>query len=197
MQIKNGLMPKAKFEKYEDASQLKGEYKMNKLLPPHDLIEAMGESYELLLESALKKAHQGNVAVHHVIAECRDEVKALKQLGDDEVAKLETYLKRDLIDAAQYMDKTGKDLKFWLGFDIAQVNLKFWTLFSEAADQTTVALNQLKTPVENAKYHSGEFVGLGVLVCDECGEELHFHKPALIPHCSKCNHSYFHRLGFQ
>ena len=170
---------------------------MNKLLPPHDLIEAMGESYELLLESALKKANQSNTAVHQVIDECRDDLKALKKLGDDEVTKLGNYLKRDLIDAAQYKDKTGKDLKFWLGFDIALLKQEFWTLFSEAADQTTVALNQLKEPIESAKYHSGEFVGLGVLVCDECGEEIHFYKPALIPHCSKCNHSYFHRLSFQ
>jgi hypothetical protein len=170
---------------------------MNKLLPPHDPIEAMGEAYELLLESAIKKAHQSNTAVHHVIAECRDEVKLLKKLGDDEVTKLEDYLKRDLIDAAQYMDKTGKDLKFWLGFDIARVKQEFWKLFSEAADQTTVALNQLKIPEAIVKYHTGEFVGLGVLVCNQCGEEMHFYKPALIPHCSKCNHTHFHRQTFQ
>ena len=170
---------------------------MNKLLPPRDLIEAMGESYELLLESALKKAHQSNTAIHQVIDECRDDVKALKKLGDDEVTKLENYLKRDLIDAAQYKDKTGKDLKFWLGFDIARVKLEFWSLFSEAADQTTLALNQLKLPAESIKYHSGEFVGLGVLVCDQCGEEMHFYKPTLIPHCSKCNHTHFHRQPFQ
>jgi hypothetical protein len=170
---------------------------MNKLLPPHDLIEAMGESYELLLESALKKAHQSNVAVHHAIDECRDEVKVLNKLGDDEINKLENYLKRDLVDAAQYMDKTGKDLKFWLGFDIARVKQELWERFSEAADQTTVALNQLKVPAESAKYHSGEFVGLGILVCDQCGEELHFYKPALIPHCSKCNHTHFHRKVIQ
>jgi rubrerythrin len=170
---------------------------MNKLLPPRDLIEAMGESYELLLESALKKAHQSNTAVHEVIDECRDEVVAIKKLGGDEVTKLENYLKRDLIDAAQYKDKTGKDLKFWLGFDIALVKQKFWGLFSEAADQTTVALNQLKVPAESAKYHSGEVVGLGVLVCDQCGEELHFHKPTLIPHCPKCGQTHFHRQNSQ
>ena len=39
--------------------------KMNDLRPPHDPIDALGQSYELLLEKALEKAHQSGTVVDH------------------------------------------------------------------------------------------------------------------------------------
>lgn len=169
---------------------------MKTLLPPHDLNEAMGEAYELLLEKALQKAHQTGAVVHDMLAEVRGDVEAVNKFGDDEAAKLEQYVKRDLIDAAQYLDKTG-NLRDWLGFDVALIKREFWERFSKAADQTTVALDRLKLQAANAEYHSGELIGLGTMVCDQCGQTLHFHKPGHIPPCPKCNGTHFHRQNFE
>ena len=166
---------------------------MNELPPPHDPVEAMGEAYELLLEKALQKAHQGGVVVHDMMDVVRHDIAALNKFDDDEIVKLEHYVKRDLIDAAWYLDTTGKELKDWLGFDVALIKREFWERFSAAADQTTVALNQLKLQAANAEYHTGELTGLGTLVCDQCGEALHFHKPGHIPPCPSCNGTHFHR----
>ncbi|HUW50363.1 MAG TPA: zinc ribbon-containing protein [Sulfuricella sp.] len=170
---------------------------MKKSLPPHDPIETMGEAYELLLEKALQKAHQSGTAVHQMLDAIRGDIAALTKFSDDEVVKLEEYVKRDLIDAARYLDKTGKELKDWVGFDVALMKQDFWERFSEAADQTTTALYQLKQQAASAEYHSGELTGLGMLVCDQCGEKLHFHKPGHIPPCPKCNSTRFHRQGFE
>ena len=91
---------------------------MKKSLPPHDPIESMGEAYELLLEKAQQKAHQSGVAIHQTIDEVRGDIVALTKFSEDEVVKLEAYVKRDLNDAAGYLDKTGKELKEWVGFDV-------------------------------------------------------------------------------
>lgn len=170
---------------------------MKKSLPPHDPIETMGDAYELLLDKALQKAHQSGDAVHHVIDEIQNDIAAVNKFGDDEVVKLKEYVKRDLIDAAVYLDKTDKELAFWVGFDVALIKREFWELFSKAADQTTKALYQLKREAEYAEYHTGELTGLGTLVCDHCGEKLHFHKPGHIPPCPKCNSTHFHRQHFE
>ena len=111
---------------------------MKKLQPPRDLIEALGEAYELLLENALKKAKQSGVAMHQIMATVRDDAMALHKFSDDEAIKLEAYIKRDLVDAAQYLNKTGKKLEGWVGFDVALVKREFWEYFAEAADQTTM-----------------------------------------------------------
>jgi len=170
---------------------------VKQLQPPRDLIEALGESYELLLENALKKAKQSGVAMHQIMATVRDDAMALHKFSDDEAIKLEAYIKRDLVDAAQYLNKTGKKLEGWVGFDVALVKREFWEYFAEAADQTTIELNQLTLQAQNAGYHSGELVGLGTLVCDQCGEKMHFHKPAPITSCPKCNNAHFHRQRFE
>jgi hypothetical protein len=166
---------------------------MKDLPPPHDLIEAMGEAYELLLEKSLQKAHESGATVHHMLDEIRGDIVALDKLSDKEAAKLEGYVKRDLIDAANYLDKTGRELQDWLGFDVALLKQEFWQRFSKAADQTTTALYGLKLQAAIAEYHSGELVGLGTLVCDQCGEKLHFHKPGRIPPCPRCKGGHFHR----
>ncbi len=170
---------------------------MKKLQPPRDLIEALGEAYELLLENVLKKAKQSGVAMHKIMAAVRGDTVAVHKLSDEEAIKLEAYMQRDLVDAAQYLDKTGNTLEEWLGFDAALIKREFWEYFAEAADQTTIELNQLTRQAQDAGYHSGELVGLGTLVCDQCGEKMHFHKPARIPSCPKCNHEHFHRQRFE
>lgn len=166
---------------------------MKDLPSPHDLFEAMGEAYELVLEKALQRLHQSGAMAHQMIDEVRGDIVALNKLSEDEVIKLEEYVKRDLVDAAQYLDKTGKELKDWLGFDVALMRQEFWERFSEAADHTTTTLYEFKRQAEDAEYHSGELVGLGTLVCDQCGEKLHFHKPGRIPPCPRCNSAHFHR----
>ena len=170
---------------------------MKDLIPPYNPMNTLGEAYELLLENSLQKAHQSGVFVHQMIDEIGENIMALNKFSDDEVVKLKRYVKRDLIDAAAYRHRTGKELKHWLGFDVALIKREFWKQFSEAADQTTIELNQLKQQAENAGYHSGELVGLGTLVCDQCGEKLHFHKPGHISSCPKCNCTQFHRQSFE
>ena len=145
----------------------------------------------------MQKAHQSGAVLHRMIDEIRGDILALNKLAEDEVVKLEEYVKRDLIDAAQYMDKTGKELKDWLGFDLALIKRDFWKMFSAAADKTTTELVQIKLRAEIAEYHTGELIGLGTLVCDRCSEKLHFHKPSHIPPCPKCNSTHFHRHYFE
>jgi len=149
--------------------------------PPHDPIETLGEAYAVLLEKALQKAHQTGAALHPMIGGIRGDTPALNKLREEDVVKLEGYVKRDLIAAARYRDKTGKTLQDWLGFDLVLIKHEFLEMFSAAADKTTTELVLLRLQAENAEYHTGELTGLGTLVCDQCGEKLHFHKPGHIP----------------
>ena len=160
-------------------------------------IEALVEAYEPLLGKVLQKTHQGGTFFHHIVDEIRSDIIAVYKLSADEVVLLEEYVKRDLSDAAQYMSKTGKELKDWLGFDLALIERGFWEKFSSAADKTTTELLQIKQQAEDAEYHTGEVIGLGTLVCDKCGQEMHFYKPGHIPPCPKCHDIHFHRKSFE
>lgn len=170
---------------------------MTKLTPPHDPIEALGEAYEMLLDKAMEEAQAAKVksgpVLHRVIDEVAQKSSDVNELAGEEAIKIGQYLKRDLLDAATYLEKTGKALKDWLGFDLAFVEDRLRDNFSQAADQTTVELLKLKQVAEAAGYHTGEITGPGALICDQCGETLHFHKAGHIPPCPKCQGSRFHR----
>lgn len=166
---------------------------------PKISVESLHKAYEHLLEKLSAKAHQGEAllkqALHDVKGEIKQDASALYDLSADEVVLLETYVKRDLVDATHYLNATGKELKDWLGFDLQLMQQAFLDKFSDAVDKTTAELLQLKLHAANAEYHTGEIVGVGTLACDQCSKTLHFHQPGHIPPCAACKGTVFHRLN--
>lgn len=155
--------------------------------------DEISDLYATALAGVLEKAKKGGSFLTHLVDELGDDVHALESLGKDKATLLKNYLKRDITDAATYINNSGKTLQDWLGFDIALIESKLWLNFSEAADQTTLELIKLREQAEEQAYHTGESVGIGTLQCDECETLLHFHRPARIPPCAKCHHTSFHR----
>lgn len=84
-----------------------------------------------------RKQYQSGTIVHHVIDEVRGDIVALNKFGDDEAVKLEQHVKRDLIDAVRHLDKTGNELKDWLGSDVALMKQEFWERFAEVAEMNS------------------------------------------------------------
>ena len=107
---------------------------------------------------------------------------------------MSAYIKRDLSDAADHLSETGRELKDWLGFETTLLESSIFDLLLKAADKTTLELLKMKEDAQQASiYHTGEITGPGTLVCDQCGEKLHFRKAGKIPPCPKCHATTFHR----
>lgn len=159
--------------------------------------EALGNTYALLLEKAIDEIRQtedkSGPALHRLIDKISSELTGVEYLTDEQLQQLATGLKRDLVDAADHMSTEGKDIRSWLSFDMELIEDTLLGLFMDAADKTTVELAELKAEAMAAGYHTGEIIGFGTLVCDECGEILNFHKPGHIPPCPKCKATHFHR----
>lgn len=167
---------------------------MNKSKLPQEADDAVSEAYEKSLEKALQQSKQSDTSIHELLDSTVGKEKISSNFNImDETVKLEQSIKRDLIDAANHMNETGQELKDWLGFDLMLIKNELWKNFTEATDKTTLELLKLKYIAANAEYHTGEVIGLGTLICDQCKATLHFHKPGHIPPCSKCNGTHFHR----
>jgi hypothetical protein len=170
---------------------------MKDLPPPHDPIEAMGEAYELLLEKSMKEAQKAKEktgpALHGFIDEMKEKSQEMKELASEERDRIAGYLKRDLVDAAEFMNTTGKNVKEWLGLEDEEVEDKLLDLVSKAADQTTVELQNLKAEVQDLDYYAGELTLPGTLVCVQCGHKMRYHKPGKIARCEECQSKHFKR----
>jgi len=174
---------------------------MSKKSPTPFPTEGMAEAYEKLLLLTMKEAkllkEKTGPALHKLIDTSSEKISELGELTEEEAEKISEYLKRDLTEAASYMAETGADFKKWLALDTEIIEDYLLDQFKQAADQTTIELAKLKKAGEIAEYHTGELTGPGVLMCDKCGEQLHFKKAGHIPPCAKCHDTHFHRLFCQ
>ncbi len=127
------------------------------------------------------------------VKEAEEFLTELKQWSVEEIDLISLYVKRDLQDAAVKMEKDNKSFLDWLEFDKQLIEEKVLAVFASMADQTRLELDHLKETA--SEWHTGEITGIGVLVCQNCGKELHFNKPGRIPPCPSCKHTVFKRIG--
>jgi hypothetical protein len=161
-------------------------------------IDALGAAYEKMYERAAQNLHstekKSAQLLHKLIDEAKDKAVELKELSEEDAAKLADWLKRDLDDTVNYLSETGLELKDWLGFETTLLESAMLDLLLKSADKTTVELLTMKDYARQPHaYHTGEITGPGTLVCDQCGEKLHFHRAGKIPPCPKCHATTFHR----
>ena len=164
----------------------------------HDPLDALGEAYEKMFERAARNLHKAEEKsgdlLHKLIDEAKNKAVELEELSREDAEKLSAYLKRDLSDAAKYLSETGRELEDWLGFEATLVESGIFDFLLKVADKTTLTLLKMKADAQQASaYRTGEITGAGTLVCDQCGENLHFRRAGKIPPCPKCHTTAFHR----
>ncbi len=164
----------------------------------HDPIDILGEVYEKMFERVVEDFHKAekktDTLLHTLIDEARDKFIELGEVSKEDAEKLGDYLKRDMTHALHYLSETGHELSDWLGFETALYENAIFDLLLSAADKTTFELLTMKEALQQAAvYRTGEITGPGTLICDQCGEKLHFQKAGRIPPCPKCHATTFHR----
>ena len=167
---------------------------------PHvDPLDALGAAYETMYEHVAENLHKAKdktgPLIHQLVDDAKEKAKEVEEVTEEDAEKLTAWLKRDLDDVISYLSETEYAVKDWLGFETSLIKNAMIHMMLETADKTTVQLLRMK---ENAhkpyEYHTGEIAGFGTLICDECGEKLHFHKAGKIPPCPRCHKTSFHRI---
>lgn len=128
------------------------------------------------------------------IALAKERAVELQEISSEEAEKVAAYIERDIHEAANYLETSGKALSSWFNFDLQLLEARMLEIFSVVADKTRIELAQLAQQAKRAdQYHTGEITGIGQLTCNNCGNELHFKHTARIPPCGACHHTVFQR----
>lgn len=133
-------------------------------------------------------------ALQKNIEKAKQQAIELKEITQEEAEKLAYYVRRDLHDAAEYLEQTGDELSTWLSFDLELVEERLLDVFAKVADKTRLELAQLKAQATRSQeYHTGEITSIGTLACKSCDTLVHFKKTGRIPPCPKCHQTVFVR----
>lgn len=146
---------------------------------------------EQLLDTA---EHQALPVLQKNIEKAKQQAIELKEITKEEAEKLGDYLRRDLHDAADYLERSGKEFSTWFNFDLEMVEDRALEIFAKVADKTSFELSQLAAQAKRTlEYHTGEITNVGTLACQSCDALVHFKKTSKIPPCPKCHHTIFIR----
>lgn len=159
-----------------------------KLIAAYD---KMMERVEHLLDAAEQQALP---VLQKNIDKAKQQAIELKEITKEEAEKIGDYLRRDLHDAAEHLETSGKEFSSWFSFDLKLIEDRVLDIFVKVADKTRLELAQLAEQAKRAQeYHTGEITSIGTLACQECETLLHFKKTSRIPPCPKCHKTVFVR----
>ena len=133
-------------------------------------------------------------------------LEAASDLTQDELALIAEYVKRDLGNYAQGRGELSVDKASEkpaeAAADIANEESAFmlalkdtaWSWLAEVTDRAQVEWQELADELEHkGVYQAGDWVGLGIMVCEECGRRHTVLHPEQLDTCPECGTSHYHR----
>jgi len=160
--------------------------------------EKQVRAYERMLERAkqflTETGREVTPKLQEALNAAKEKASQLGELSAEEAEKIADYLKRDLHAAAEFLAEDRGELRDWLRFDIQQMESRIAGALALLVDRTKIELAELEQRAQRTgEWHTGEITGPGTLICNNCGEELHYEKPGHIPPCPKCRGTVYRR----
>ena len=126
--------------------------------------------------------------LNRMIARVQAYMEAAGDLTKDELALIAEYVKRDL---GNYDE--GKQEVPESAFMLALKDTA-WSWLADVTDRTQVEWQELADELEHKGiYRAGDWVGLGVLVCDHCEWRHTVLHPEQLGTCPECGADEYHR----
>ncbi|MCG9677971.1 zinc ribbon-containing protein [Vibrio sp. Isolate24] len=148
--------------------------------------------YEEMFDDVVEALKHSPDEVKHVFETSEKVVEAANDLTKDELALVSAYVKSDLKEFADSYEES-KSGPFYL-----MVADSIWQGLLEITDRTKVEWVELFADLEHqGLYQAGEVIGLGVLVCDDCGHKTQYNHPTVIIPCTKCGSKAFSRRALK
>lgn len=150
--------------------------------------------YQDLIEQVKKEYENDNSLTTkdllHSITTGKEFLKLKAEAGEDELALVEHFLKRDIV--TFIAEQNANDLSFSPTILAAQNTLWHW--LSEITDKSQVEWHELAQDLKNeGHYYAGEIISQGQLTCTHCGHKMSIEFPTIITECPNCDAEEFSR----
>ncbi|QNK31439.1 zinc ribbon-containing protein [Serratia sp. JUb9] len=156
----------------------------------------VAQYYRELLASLTERLKNGERDIDQLVASAEKRLDEAGELTRDEVAQLKQAVRRDLEEFARSYQESREE--FTDSVFMRMIKESLWQELADITDKTQLEWREVfKDVSHHGVYHSGEVVGLGNLVCEQCHHHLAFYTPEVLPRCPKCGHDQFQRRPFE
>lgn len=144
--------------------------------------------YEEIIEDVIETIKHSPEELNHVVEQSGKVVDAANDMTKDELALISAYVKSDLKEFAEnYEESKGSPFSLMIANSI-------WQGLLEITDRTKVEWVELAADLDRqGLYQAGEMIGLGVLMCENCGHKVQYNHPTVIAPCPNCGKGAFSR----
>ncbi|MEQ9861706.1 zinc ribbon-containing protein [Pectobacterium cacticida] len=152
--------------------------------------------YQELMTSVTARLNNGERDIDSLTERARNTLEARSTLTQKEIEQVIQSVQRDLEEFARSYNESQDALADSVFMRVIKESL--WQELADITDRTQLEWREIFKDVNHhGVYHSGEVVGLGNLVCENCHHRIAFYTPEVLPLCPKCDHDQFHRQPFQ
>ncbi|KFK95176.1 MULTISPECIES: zinc ribbon-containing protein [unclassified Serratia (in: enterobacteria)] len=156
----------------------------------------VAQYYRELVASLTERLKNGERDIDELVASAEKRLDEVGELTRAEVEQVTQAVRRDLEEFARSYKESQDDLTDSVFMRVIKESL--WQELAEITDKTQLEWHEVfKDVSHHGVYHSGEVVGLGNLVCEQCHHHLAFYTPEVLPLCPKCGHDQFQRRPFE
>ncbi|OAT34053.1 hypothetical protein M975_0589 [Buttiauxella brennerae ATCC 51605] len=156
----------------------------------------VAEFYRELVASLTERLRNGERDIDELVASARKRMNETGELTRTEVDEVTRAVRRDLEEFARsYNESQGE---FTDSVFMRVIKESLWQELADITDKTQLEWREVFQDLNHhGVYHSGEVVGLGNLVCENCHFHLAIYTPDVLPVCPKCGHNQFSRRPFE
>ncbi|GKW15887.1 hypothetical protein PEC301937_18360 [Pectobacterium carotovorum subsp. carotovorum] len=152
--------------------------------------------YRELMASVTARLNNGERDLDSLVLGARKTLQESSELTQKEIEQVIQAVQRDLEEFARSYNESQDEFTDSVFMRVIKESL--WQELADITDKTQLEWREIFKDVNHhGVYHSGEVVGLGNLVCENCHHHIAFYTPEVLPLCPKCSHDLFHRQPFQ
>jgi hypothetical protein len=130
-------------------------------------------------------------SIIELITQAKSILIAAEQIPEQQVKQFIDNLKYDL---NEFYQQSQSEIKHSLYLDLLNENV--WASLAKITDQSQVEWTELVDDFQHqGKYHVGDYVGFGQLVCQQCQHSIIYTHASVITDCIECGGQDFHRIS--
>ncbi len=156
----------------------------------------VAQYYRELVATLTARLKGGERDIDKLVTSARQKMQQTGELTHTEIDEITRAVRRDLEEFARSYQESEDELEDSVFLRVIKESL--WQELADITDKTQLEWREVFQDLNHhGVYHSGEVVGLGNLVCENCHHHIAIYTPEVLPVCPKCGHNQFQRRPFE